>query len=137
MRERGGCRWRRGRFSSRRPAPRCPLPAPRSALPVARCPLPATLLMMGEPRISLVAPTRNERENVTALIAAIRVALDGIDWELVVADDSDDGTDVLVAAIAAADPRVRLLHRAENRGGLAGAVLDGFGVARGTYLCVL
>ncbi len=92
---------------------------------------------MSAPRLSLVVPTRNERENIEPLVAEIRAALVGIPWELVVVDDSTDGTDALVAQLAAADPAVRLLHRTENAGGLAGAVVAGFALARGDYICVL
>ena len=87
--------------------------------------------------LSLVIPTYNERANVLALLAEVRAALDGLAWEAVFVDDSTDGTDAFVAELAARDPRIVLLHRPENRGGLAGAVVDGFARARGTYLCVL
>lgn len=89
------------------------------------------------PRLSLVVPTRNERANIEPLVAEIRAALAGLPWELVVVDDSTDGTDALVARLAAADPAIRLLHRTENTGGLAGAVVAGFALARGDYVCVL
>jgi glycosyltransferase involved in cell wall biosynthesis len=92
---------------------------------------------MPEPLLSLVVPTRNERGNVAPLIDAVRVALGHQSWEAVFVDDSDDGTDAAVQAIAASDERVRLLHREVNQGGLAGAALAGFGIARGRYICVL
>jgi dolichol-phosphate mannosyltransferase len=56
---------------------------------------------------------------------------------VVFVDDSTDGTDVLIGQLAASDARVRLLHRGVNRGGLAGAVVDGLQAARGSYVCVL
>ncbi len=89
------------------------------------------------PRLSLVVPTRNERANIEPLVAEIRAALAGLPWELVVVDDSTDGTDALVAHLATTDPAIRLLHRTENAGGLAGAVVAGFALARGDYVCVL
>ena len=88
-------------------------------------------------QLSLVIPTYNERANITHLVAEVHAALDGLTWEAVFVDDSTDGTDRFIGELAAADPRIVLVHRAENRDGLAGAVVDGFARARGTYLCVL
>src|SRR4051812_19615580 len=87
------------------------------------------------PELSLIIPTFNERDGVGALLESISAALEGLDWEAVFVDDSTDGTDYLIAALSTMDPRVRLLHRAANRGGLAGAVVDGLAIARGTYVC--
>jgi dolichol-phosphate mannosyltransferase len=93
--------------------------------------------MMPPIDISLVIPTYNERENIAALLARIEPAVAGQRWEAVFVDDSTDGTDALIADLARTDPRIRLLHREENRGGLAGAVVDGLAQAHGTYVCVL
>jgi dolichol-phosphate mannosyltransferase len=87
--------------------------------------------------LSLVIPTRNERDNVPPLLRALESALGGVAWEAVFVDDSTDGTDQFLASLAADDPRIVLLHRVENRGGLAGAVVEGFARARGRYVCVL
>lgn len=87
--------------------------------------------------VSLVIPTYNERANVHPLLREIEAALGGLTWEAVFVDDSTDGTNDVIAERAADDRRVRLLHRVENRGGLAGAVVDGFGEVRGEYICVL
>ena len=64
-------------------------------------------------------------------------ALRGSDWELIFVDDSDDGTPEIIAGLA--HPRVRLLHREgeHRRGGLAGAVCDGFATAAGDALAVM
>ena len=92
---------------------------------------------MSTPELSLVIPTFNERRSIGPLLAAVDAALSGTDWEALFVDDSNDGTDLVIEAYAGADSRVRLLHRAVNRGGLAGAVVDGLAAARGTYVCVL
>lgn len=92
---------------------------------------------MSAPELSVIVPTFNERDGLAALVAALSSALDGLDWEVLFVDDSTDGTDALIAALGERDPRVRLLHRDENRGGLAGAVVEGLALARGTYLCVI
>lgn len=89
------------------------------------------------PRLSLVVPVRNERDNVRPLVTAVALALGNAHWELIFVDDSDDGTDQVVQEVAAQEPRVRLFKRTVNRGGLAGAVVDGFGVSRGEFVCVL
>jgi glycosyltransferase involved in cell wall biosynthesis len=87
--------------------------------------------------LSVVIPTFNERDSIAPLLAELAPALDSLAWEAVFVDDSCDGTDQLIAQLAQNDPRLRLLHRAENRGGLAGAVVEGLGIAQGTYVCVL
>ncbi len=92
---------------------------------------------MSSPGLSLVIPTFNERGSIGPLLSALDAALSDVSWEALFVDDSNDGTDLVIEAHAAADPRVRLLHRPVNRGGLAGAVVEGLAVARGTYLCVI
>jgi dolichol-phosphate mannosyltransferase len=92
---------------------------------------------MSEPELTLVVPTLNERDNIRPLVDEIDLALDGVDWEAVFVDDSHDGTDAVVAAVATEDNRIRLLHRAGPRLSLAGAVVAGFRRARGRYVCVL
>jgi dolichol-phosphate mannosyltransferase len=78
--------------------------------------------------LALVIPTLREAENLRGLIDHVRSVLDptGTPYEiLVVDDDSQDGTEELVTAIAATDPRVRLLVRKGERG-LSGAILYGW-----------
>jgi dolichol-phosphate mannosyltransferase len=87
--------------------------------------------------VSLVIPTFNERAGVAPLVAALRTALEGLRWEAVFVDDSTDGTEGVLSGLAADDRRVRVLHRAQNLGGLAGAVVDGLALARGEHICVL
>ncbi len=79
-------------------------------------------------KLALVIPTLREADNIGGLLGHIRSVLDplGIDYEiLVVDDDSRDGTEEIVSAIAQKDPRVRLLVRKGERG-LSGAVLYGW-----------
>jgi dolichol-phosphate mannosyltransferase len=79
-------------------------------------------------KLALVIPTLREAENLRGLLAHVRAVLDpvGIDYEiLVVDDDSRDGTEEIVSAIARQDTRVRLLVRKGERG-LSGAVLYGW-----------
>jgi dolichol-phosphate mannosyltransferase len=79
-------------------------------------------------KLALVIPTLREAENIGGLLVHIRSVLDPleIDYEiLVVDDDSRDGTEEIVSAIAHEDPRVCLLIRKGERG-LSGAVLYGW-----------
>ncbi|MFP5234829.1 MAG: polyprenol monophosphomannose synthase [Acidobacteriota bacterium] len=79
-------------------------------------------------QFALVIPTLREAANLPALLDRIRPALEPLRIPceiLIVDDDSRDGTPDVVNAIAAADPRVRLLVRRGERG-LAGAVMHGW-----------
>jgi glycosyltransferase involved in cell wall biosynthesis len=90
------------------------------------------------PLLSLVIPTRNERESVTPLLDRLGHSLHGLDVELLFVDDSDDGTDLLLKA-SSPTQELTVLHRegTERYGGLSTAVQLGFARARGEYICVL
>lgn len=78
--------------------------------------------------LALVIPTVEESASLPSLLNRVREALEstGTPFEiLVVDDDSRDCTAQLVGAIAAEDPRVRLLVRKGERG-LSGAILHGW-----------
>jgi dolichol-phosphate mannosyltransferase len=75
-------------------------------------------------RIVMVVPTYNERENLAWILARLHAAEPGLDV-LVVDDSSPDGTGDLADELAAADPRVHVLHRTA-KGGLGAAYLHGF-----------
>jgi len=90
-------------------------------------------------KLALVIPTLREADNIGGLLTHVRSVLDplGIDYEiLVVDDDSRDGTEEIVSAIAQKDPRVRLLIRKGERG-LSGAVLYGWRQTDATILGVM
>lgn len=72
----------------------------------------------------VVLPTYNERENLAAAVAAITASVPKADI-LVVDDSSPDGTGALADALAAADPRVHVLHRPAKQG-LGAAYLAAF-----------
>lgn len=77
------------------------------------------------PDLCVVVPVLNERDNIAPLVASLHAVLTGIAWEVVfVDDDSRDGTRDAIRAVAAADPRVRMLHRVGRRG-LASAFIEG------------
>lgn len=75
----------------------------------------------------VVLPTYNEAENVAAISTAIHDALPAATL-LVVDDGSPDGTGAIADGLAAADARVRVLHR-RAKAGLGRAYLAGFRVA--------
>lgn len=88
------------------------------------------------PRITVVLPTYNERENLAPLAQRLFTALDPREAELlVVDDDSPDGTAAAAAELAATYP-VRCLVRHGERG-LATAVIAGLRAARGELLVVM
>lgn len=82
----------------------------------------------------LVVPTYNEKENVETLYAQIR-ALE-LDLDLLFVDDgSPDGTGAILDRLAAADPRLRVLHRpakdgvgSAHRAGIRAAYAGGYRV---------
>ena len=96
-------------------------------------------LMAGSPLLSVVIPTRDEEANVGPLLLRLRATLGPIDHEILFVDDSDDRTARLVAAAAADDPRIGLVHRqgTDRDGGLSTAVLRGIHAARGEFVCVM
>jgi len=83
------------------------------------------------PSLSLVVPMFNEQENVEHALAWAADALrrHAPDYELIVVDDaSTDRSAELVERAAAADPHVRLVRNAANRG-LGGSLRAGFAAA--------
>jgi dolichol-phosphate mannosyltransferase len=72
----------------------------------------------------VVIPTYNERENLRKLADSIRRQNLPLDI-LFVDDNSPDGTGRLAEELAAADPRIKVLHRPKKQG-LGRAYLDGF-----------
>ncbi len=87
--------------------------------------------------LSLIIPTRNERDNIAPLVDSLRKVLAGIAWEVVFADDdSTDGTIEEVRRLARADRRVRLLHRIGRRG-LASACIEGIQASAAPYVGIM
>src|SRR5947209_19292036 len=80
-----------------------------------------------EPKVffSLIVPTFNESENISAFLTAVRETLDpalGESYEvMVVDDDSPDLTGEIAARFAACYPQLRVVRRRGERG-LARAV---------------
>lgn len=109
----------------------------------ARLPAWATQREPGRSRrpasLALVIPTLREAENIEPLLRRVRIALDScaVAYEVIVVDDdSRDGTEEVMAAISADDPRMRVIVRHGERG-LAGAVLCGWAATGASYLAVM
>ena len=110
----------RAQFAPGAPAPEAPpAPAPAAA------------------ELTVVVPTRNERDNIVPLIERLEQALAGRDWEVVfVDDDSPDGTADLVRQVARTNPRVRCLQRIGRRG-LSSACIEGILSSAAPYAAVI
>ena len=72
----------------------------------------------------IIVPTYNEAENVRGIAAQLLAALPVADV-LFVDDNSPDGTGAILDEMAAADPRVHVMHRA-GKLGLGTAYIEGF-----------
>ena len=83
-----------------------------------------------KPKISVILPTYNERENIGRLVEGIFSSVKDSLQIIVVDDDSPDGTWKVVQEIAERDSRVRLLRRVGRRG-LTSALIEGISLARG------
>jgi dolichol-phosphate mannosyltransferase len=81
------------------------------------------------PRVLVVTPTYDERENLAWLVHSIHAVLPDA-HVLVVDDASPDGTGDVADSLAATDPRVHVLHRPRKLG-LGTAYVAGFGWALG------
>ncbi len=94
---------------------------------------------MADPRLSIVIPLFNEAENLEPLAAELTAALDGLDfgYEVLFVDDgSSDESPAVLARLAAADARLRILRQARNLGQSA-AFAAGFRHARGELIATL
>jgi dolichol-phosphate mannosyltransferase len=86
--------------------------------------------------LTVVVPTLNERDNIGPMVELLGQVLHGIAWEVVfVDDDSSDGTVERIRQIAAADSRVRGIHRIGRRG-LSSACIEGMLSSSAPYIAV-
>jgi dolichol-phosphate mannosyltransferase len=87
-----------------------------------------------EPKVSVVVPSYNEKENVEEAIARISKAVGNKLHEIIIVDDnSPDGTWKIVESISNRDKKVKLIHRV-NEKGLASALDDGVRLATGNVV---
>ena len=86
-------------------------------------------------KLSVVVPVMNEEENIEPLFKAIREALEGIDYELIMVDDgSTDGTVQKMKELA--DERTKIIVFARNFGQTT-AMAAGIDAAQGDLIATL
>src|SRR5262245_28384939 len=88
--------------------------------------------------VSFVVPCLNEQDNVAATVETIRAAMTSRpDYEVILVDDgSQDETWPRMRALAATDPRLRVLHNPTNLG-LGGSYKRGVAVAQGEHVMLI
>src|SRR5262245_7961128 len=67
--------------------------------------------------LSVIVPSKDERDNLRPLYRRVTAALAGRSFELVVVDDgSTDGSFEILQSLAATDPRVKVVRLRRNFG---------------------
>src|SRR5665213_261548 len=90
--------------------------------------------------ISVLVPTRNERDNIAPLVARLETVLPLGSAQVIFVDDSSDDTpDVIKSVASASRLPVEVIHRTagERSGGLGGAVVTGMRAAVGNVVVVM
>jgi dolichol-phosphate mannosyltransferase len=88
--------------------------------------------------LSIVVPTFNEAPNIAELVRRITLAVASLDAEVIFVDDSRDETPEVIAEVARTSTiPVRLIHREQPKGGLGGAVVEGFAAAESDVCLVM
>ena len=88
------------------------------------------------PRVSVITPVWNAAPTLGEAVTSVR-AQNVEDWEMLLIDDgSTDGSRAVAEALAAAEPRIRVLGWKENRGPAA-ARNAGIRAAQGRYIAFL
>ena len=94
----------------------------------------------GNYELTVVIPTRNERDNVMPLLERIERVRPDLRMDVLFVDDSTDDTPRVISDQAARSScEVLLIHRREDErtGGLGGAVQTGLIAARSDLICVI
>lgn len=90
---------------------------------------------MAQPKISVVVTVYNEEDNIHPLVEQITTAMEGIDYEIVYADDGS--TDQTVPVLHRMDhPRLRVVELKRNYG-QSSALMAGIDYANGEYIATM
>jgi dolichol-phosphate mannosyltransferase len=95
---------------------------------------------IGSAELTVVVPTRNERDNVSILIERLERVCPDLQLEILFVDDSTDDTPAVIRERARrSSRRVTVIHRPRTLqvGGLGGAVLLGLSAAGSEWVCVM
>ena len=88
-------------------------------------------------RVSFVVPSRNEEQNIPALIKNLKACYGEYIQEIVIVDDnSSDSTASVTEGLAREDSRIRLLRR-NMPNGVGRALRDGFTAANGDFVLTM
>jgi glycosyltransferase involved in cell wall biosynthesis len=91
--------------------------------------------MSASPLVSIIMPSYNHASYVAAAAASV-LAQTVDDLELIAIDDgSSDGSPAILADLAARDPRIRLLARANN--GAPASINEGIARSRGKWIGII
>jgi len=97
----------------------------------------ATLQYLFPVKLSLIAPTFNEAENISRLVGEVDRHLVRVDYEIIIADDnSPDRTWQVAEGIGTANPHIKALRRITDPG-LTRSVIDGFTLASGDIVACM
>ncbi len=87
--------------------------------------------------VSIIIPTRNERENLPVLIGKLQQVMEGRHYEIVIVDDdSEDATWQVAEEFVQRYRNITVIRRI-NRKGLSSAITEGFLLGKGKYVAVL
>tara|TARA_B100000287_G_scaffold201576_2_gene190402 strand:+ start:190 stop:1350 length:1161 start_codon:yes stop_codon:yes gene_type:complete len=90
-----------------------------------------------KPRLSIVIPTFNEKDNISKIIEKLKKTLKSISYEIIFVDDnSPDGTSKEVKNFMKNTSKISLIHRIGRRG-LAGAIIEGIFAANSDFVAVM
>ncbi len=89
------------------------------------------------PKLSVIVPTFNERDNIAPLVEKLESALAGTAFEVIIVDDnSPDGTAERAKELARQKPHVRCIHRVGRRG-LSSACIEGMASSSADFVAVM
>jgi dolichol-phosphate mannosyltransferase len=86
--------------------------------------------------LSIIIPTYNEKDNLTPLIKRVHQALKGIEYEIIIVDDSSQDGTIEIAKDLTSQYPIKVFVRREEKG-LATAVILGIKRASGNIIAVM